>query len=81
MAFVRINGVLLHYRLRGREGAPVVALANSLGTDMRIWDELIDLLSDGYRSLKVQRLFLPRFDRFCRLLQTLTRLRRRVERL
>jgi 3-oxoadipate enol-lactonase len=55
MAFVRINGVLLHYRLRGREGAPVVALANSLGTDARIWDEVIDILSDGYRVLSYDK--------------------------
>ncbi|HEY9010100.1 MAG TPA: 3-oxoadipate enol-lactonase [Devosia sp.] len=55
MAFVRINGILLHYRLHGPADAPVVALANSLGTDARIWDDVIDLLSDRYRVLSYDK--------------------------
>ena len=51
MAFARINGVLLHYRLHGPEGAPVVALAHSLGTDARIWDGVIDILATRFRVL------------------------------
>lgn len=55
MAFVRINGVLLHYRLHGPAGAPVLALVNSLGTDDRIWDGLIDQLADEYRVLSYDK--------------------------
>lgn len=55
MAFVRINGVLLHYRLSGAAGAPVVALANSLGTDARIWDEVIEGLSPRYQVLSYDK--------------------------
>ncbi|MEO9228032.1 MAG: 3-oxoadipate enol-lactonase [Devosia sp.] len=55
MAFVRTNGVLLHYRMHGRDGAPVVALVNSLGTDARIWDDMIDLLSADYRVLSYDK--------------------------
>jgi 3-oxoadipate enol-lactonase len=55
MAFVRINGVLLHYRLHGRDGAPALALVNSLGTDARIWDGVIDLLSADYRILSYDK--------------------------
>ena len=55
MAFVRINGVLLNYRLHGRPGAPAVALANSLGTDARIWDEVIEVLADRYRVLSYDK--------------------------
>ena len=55
MAFVHINGVLLHYRLHGRDGAPAVTLANSLGTDARIWDEVIDILAARYRVLSYDK--------------------------
>lgn len=55
MAFARINGVLLHYRLHGRDGAPAIALVNSLGTDARIWDELIDRLAPHYRILSYDK--------------------------
>ena len=51
MAFARINGVLLHYRLAGPAGAPVVAFVNSLGTDLRIWDDVIAELQSTCRVL------------------------------
>lgn len=55
MNFARINGVLLHYRLAGPEGAPVVVLANSLGTDARIWDGVISRLSETYRIVSYDK--------------------------
>ncbi|HEV7346606.1 MAG TPA: 3-oxoadipate enol-lactonase [Devosia sp.] len=55
MDFVRINGVLLHYRLAGPADAPVLALANSLGTDARIWDGVIASLSARYRILSYDK--------------------------
>ncbi|RCW82752.1 3-oxoadipate enol-lactonase [Phyllobacterium bourgognense] len=42
MQFVSINGVALHYQLIGApEGKPVLVFANSLGTDFRIWRDVI----------------------------------------
>ena len=55
MAFVRTNGVLLHYRLHGPHGAPALALVNSLGTDARIWDEVIERLAEHYRVLSYDK--------------------------
>lgn len=55
MAFVRINDVLLHYRLSGPEGAPALVLVNSLGTDARIWDDVIAALEDDYRCLSYDK--------------------------
>jgi len=55
MAFARINDVLLHYRLAGRPDAPALLLANSLGTDARIWDAVIELLADDYRILSYDK--------------------------
>ena len=50
MDSVCIKGVLLHYRLAGPAGAPVLALVNSLGTDARIWDGVIARLATRYRT-------------------------------
>ncbi|PXA98467.1 3-oxoadipate enol-lactonase [Nostoc sp. 3335mG] len=55
MNFARINGVLIHYRLAGPEGAPAVVLVNSLGTDARIWDGVIALLADAYRVISYDK--------------------------
>jgi 3-oxoadipate enol-lactonase len=55
MTFARINGTLLHYRLTGPEGAPALVLVNSLGTDARIWDEVIAALSVQYRCLSYDK--------------------------
>ena len=51
MSFVRIASVLLHYRLRGPHGAPVLVFVNSLGTDTRIWDAVAEPLSERFRVL------------------------------
>lgn len=47
-----VNGVRLHYRLDGPEGAPVVALVNSLGTDLTMWAPQIAALTPRYRVLR-----------------------------
>ena len=55
MSFARINSCLLHYRLSGPEGAPALVFVNSLGTDARIWDEVIAALSSAYRCLSYDK--------------------------
>ena len=55
MTFARINGTLLHFRLVGPEGAPALVFVNSLGTDARIWDAVIDALSVHYRCLSYDK--------------------------
>lgn len=49
MAFTRVNGVVLHHDVRGKVDGPVVVFSNSLGTDFRIWDEVVATLTDRYR--------------------------------
>lgn len=51
MPFARINGTLLHHRLAGTTGAPELVFVNSLGTDLRIWDEVSERLAAHYRIL------------------------------
>jgi pimeloyl-ACP methyl ester carboxylesterase len=49
MAFARVNGVHLHYRLAGPAGAPALVLVNPLGGDLRLWDDLLPILSQRFR--------------------------------
>lgn len=47
-----VTGTQLHVRLEGTEGAPVVALLNSLATDLSVWDHQIAALTPHYRVLR-----------------------------
>ncbi|MBS7699794.1 MULTISPECIES: 3-oxoadipate enol-lactonase [unclassified Chelatococcus] len=51
MAFAKVNDILLNYGIRGRREAPVLVLANSLGTDSRIWEAVTTQLEDRYRII------------------------------
>jgi 3-oxoadipate enol-lactonase len=51
MQIASVNGIHLHYRRIGPPGAPAVVFANSLGTDMRIWDGVLEQLGDGIQRL------------------------------
>lgn len=49
MHFLRCGENAIHYRAHGLEsGKPVIAFINSLGTDFRIWDAVIETLGDDY---------------------------------
>ena len=51
MSFVTIGGVSLHYRHTvAASGADTIVFINSLGTDFRIWDAVVDVL-DGATSI------------------------------
>ncbi len=54
MKFARLNDVTLHYRYVAGDGVPIVFL-NSLGTDFRIWDAVIENLGDGTPHLCVDK--------------------------
>lgn len=55
MHMADLGDVRLHYRIDGPEdGAPVV-FANSLGTDMRLWDPILPLLPEGVRILRFDK--------------------------
>ena len=46
------NTVELHYLLEGPEDAPVLVLANSLGTTLRMWDDQAPTLQAHFRLLR-----------------------------
>lgn len=52
MLMADLGDLRLHYRIDGpEEGAPVVFI-NSLGTDLRLWDQILPLLPQGLRVLR-----------------------------
>ncbi|MCR9139698.1 MAG: 3-oxoadipate enol-lactonase [Alphaproteobacteria bacterium] len=49
MQFAHLNGVTLHYQLIGAPaGKPVIVFANSLGSDFRIWRDVIVRLAGDF---------------------------------
>jgi 3-oxoadipate enol-lactonase len=55
MKIARLDGIDLHYREDGsRDGAPIV-FANSLGTDLRLWDAVVPLLPAGLRIVRYDK--------------------------
>ena len=52
MEMIELNGITVHYADEGDpNGAPVV-FSNSLGTDFRLWDQLLPLLPKGLRLIR-----------------------------
>jgi len=52
MQMIQLGDVDLHYRLEGDpDGMPIV-FANSLGTDFRLWNEIVPRLPSGLRILR-----------------------------
>ena len=51
MQVALIDGRHIHYRREGNAAAPLVVFANSLGTDLRIWDAVLDRLGDSVQSI------------------------------
>jgi 3-oxoadipate enol-lactonase len=52
MPFVRPNDITVHYDFAGPRDAPVVVLANSLGTNVHLWDEQMNALARKHRVLR-----------------------------
>lgn len=44
MPIAYVNGLHIYYQLDGDRDAPAVVFANSLGTDLRLWDAIMPLL-------------------------------------
>ncbi|MDO5641782.1 MAG: 3-oxoadipate enol-lactonase [Paracoccus sp. (in: a-proteobacteria)] len=55
MQILNANGVGLHYADQGPGDAPAMVFANSLGTDLRLWDALLPLLPKGLRLIRYDK--------------------------
>ena len=42
----------VHHVVSGREDAPVVVLSSSMGADLRMWDGIVDALSEHFRVVR-----------------------------
>ncbi|MBQ4827408.1 3-oxoadipate enol-lactonase [Leisingera sp. HS039] len=55
MQIADLGDVQLHYRIDGNaDGAPIV-FANSLGTDLRVWDAVVERLPAGLRVIRYDK--------------------------
>ncbi len=52
MQFATVNGVTIHYDTRGRPTGMPLVLVNSLGTDLRLWDEVAPLIDPGFYVIR-----------------------------
>ena len=55
MAFVRVNGVVLHHQVDGPAGKPPLVFSNSLGSDFRIWDAVVGKLGNRFRFVRYDK--------------------------
>ena len=53
--FVAVDGCAIHVRLDGPADGPVLLFSNSLGTDLRIWDPIVDAVSDTWRCVRMDK--------------------------
>jgi 3-oxoadipate enol-lactonase len=47
-----MSAVEVHHVVTGPEDAPVVVLSNSMGADLRMWDGVVDALSEHFRVVR-----------------------------
>ena len=52
MQMIDLNGITMHYADQGDPDGPVVVFSNSLGTDFRLWDQLLPLLPKSLRLIR-----------------------------
>ena len=55
MHFARINNLVIHYSDLGPREAPAIVFSNSLGTDFRIWDDVVDRLGPRFRFVRYDK--------------------------
>ena len=55
MRVVDLDGLRLHYRDEGDQAGPAIVFANSLGTDLRLWDKVVPLLPRGLRVIRFDK--------------------------
>ncbi|MEM6887289.1 MAG: 3-oxoadipate enol-lactonase [Pseudomonadota bacterium] len=55
MKLVDLGDVRLHVNVQGPEDGPSVVFANSLGTDLRLWDPIMPLLPPGLRVIRFDK--------------------------
>ncbi|MGE5216187.1 MAG: alpha/beta fold hydrolase [Chloroflexota bacterium] len=52
MPFVTVNNIVHRYVDEGSKSKPAIVLVNSLGSDLRIWDEVAARLASDFRMVR-----------------------------
>ena len=55
MKIADLGDVRLHYRIDGPQNGPTVVFANSLGTDLRLWDPILPYLPNTLRLIRFDK--------------------------
>lgn len=55
MLTAHVNGADLHYADQGPKDGPAVVFAGSLGTDFRVWDDVLPLLPQALRIVRFDK--------------------------
>jgi 3-oxoadipate enol-lactonase len=55
MAFDRLGDIVVHSHQTGPADAPLLVFANSLGTDLRVWDALLPRFADRFCCLRYDK--------------------------
>ena len=55
MKVAELADIAVHYRDEGPRDGPVVVFANSLGTDLRLWDPILPLMPEGLRLIRYDK--------------------------
>ena len=55
MAFANCNDHNIHYQWQPGEGSKTLVFINSLGTDFRIWDDVVTGLNGRYSILRFDK--------------------------
>lgn len=51
MAFIRANGIVLNHQILGKPEGATLVFSNSLGSDFRIWEEVVPAFLDQFRVI------------------------------
>ena len=52
MPTLEANGIKINYQIDGADGAPVLMMSNSLGTDLHMWDKQAPALAKRFRVVR-----------------------------
>ncbi|MEH6405220.1 MAG: 3-oxoadipate enol-lactonase [Sneathiella sp.] len=56
MKFFKTDKISIHYQVMKRDpGAPVLVFSNSLGTDFRIWDDVVAVLEEDFTIVRYDK--------------------------
>jgi 3-oxoadipate enol-lactonase len=53
--FLKAHGIIQHFVSEGSQDKPILVFANSLGSDLRIWDSVVSHLASDFRIIRYDK--------------------------